>query len=150
MPSYQYRNPHDKDKTVSRSSYILMVIHIPGKVVFVLKLKRGPACHTFQWYIMSMVQYKTAISPLLTHWRYCSLALSHRCQLLGFQWTWEVASLLLPPSRTGAQQQPLGQSTEGAGYDGRHMQCRKHYPTDTWRNDNVIITSKRRRRVIFT
>ena len=26
----------------------------------------------------SMVSYKTAMSQLLTHWRYCSLALSHR------------------------------------------------------------------------
>ena len=27
---------------------------------------------------MSMALCKTAVSPLLTHWRYCSLALSHR------------------------------------------------------------------------
>ena len=26
----------------------------------------------------SMVQCKTAVSPLITHWRYCSLALSHQ------------------------------------------------------------------------
>ena len=29
-------------------------------------------------YIFSMVQCKTAVSPLLMHWRYCSLALSHQ------------------------------------------------------------------------
>ena len=28
---------------------------------------------------MSMALCKTAVSPLLTHWRYCSLVLSHRC-----------------------------------------------------------------------
>ena len=28
--------------------------------------------------IISMAQCKTAVSPLLTHWRYCSLALNHR------------------------------------------------------------------------
>ena len=28
--------------------------------------------------IISMAQYKTAVTPLLTHWSYCSLALSHR------------------------------------------------------------------------
>ena len=28
--------------------------------------------------IISMASCKTAVSPLLTHWRYCSLALSHR------------------------------------------------------------------------
>ena len=33
--------------------------------------------HAILFYI-SMVLCKTAISPLLTHWRYCSLALSHR------------------------------------------------------------------------
>ena len=43
------------------------------------------------WFIQAcdttlMVQCKTAVSPLLTHWRYCSLALSHRhvcaCKLI--------------------------------------------------------------------
>ena len=29
---------------------------------------------------MSMIKCKTAVSPLLMHWRYCSLALSHRHQ----------------------------------------------------------------------
>ena len=28
---------------------------------------------------MFMAQFKTTVSLLLTHWRYCSLALSHRC-----------------------------------------------------------------------
>ena len=28
--------------------------------------------------VISMAKFKTAISPLLTHWGYCSLALSHR------------------------------------------------------------------------
>ena len=28
--------------------------------------------------IMSVAQYKTAVSPLVMHWSYCSLALSHR------------------------------------------------------------------------
>ena len=30
------------------------------------------------WHFISMAQCKTAVSPLLTYWRYCSLALSHR------------------------------------------------------------------------
>ena len=30
---------------------------------------------------MSMAQCKTAVTPLLTHWSYCSLALSHRCNI---------------------------------------------------------------------
>ena len=30
------------------------------------------------WHVISMAQCKTAVSPLLTYWRYCSLALSHR------------------------------------------------------------------------
>ena len=29
--------------------------------------------------VMSMAQRKTAVTPLLTHWSYCSLALSHQC-----------------------------------------------------------------------
>ena len=49
---------------------IIMGISIPRKMVFALKWNPG--------YIISMALCKTAISPLLTHWRYCSLALSHR------------------------------------------------------------------------
>ena len=30
--------------------------------------------------MISMAQCKTAVSPLLTQWRYCSLALTHRCE----------------------------------------------------------------------
>ena len=44
-------------------------------------------CTTLEWHNrghsvfcrMSMASCKTAVSPLLTHWRYCSLALSLRC-----------------------------------------------------------------------
>ena len=44
MPSYQYRDSHYKDKTVSRLSIFIMEISIPIKVVFVLK--QGPGhCH---------------------------------------------------------------------------------------------------------
>ena len=35
-------------------------------------------CYLYVSKNSSMAQYKTAVSPLLTHWRYCSLALSHR------------------------------------------------------------------------
>ena len=31
---------------------------------------------------MSTTLCKTAVFPLLTHWRYCSLALSHRCDVM--------------------------------------------------------------------
>ena len=33
---------------------------------------------TMRPYIISPAQCKIAVSPLLTHWRYCSLALTHR------------------------------------------------------------------------
>ena len=46
---------------------------------------------TFQWFLpgwcnhvvmyTSMAQCKTAVSPLLMHWRYCSLALNHRMDM---------------------------------------------------------------------
>ena len=36
---------------------------------------------------MSMAYCKTAVSPLLTYWRYCSLAQSHRCDQAGFMST---------------------------------------------------------------
>ena len=40
------------------------------------------SCHrvTESLWIMSIASCKTAESPLLTHWRYCSLARSHRCE----------------------------------------------------------------------
>ena len=38
--------------------------------------------------------YKTAISPLLTHWRYCSLALRHR-HVINQAWLWiEISNLV--------------------------------------------------------
>ena len=35
-----------------------------------------------------MAQNKTVVSPLLTHWRYCSIALSHRCTFFSTQMDW--------------------------------------------------------------
>ena len=37
MPSYQYREPHDKNKTISQLSYLIMGISIPGKTIFILR-----------------------------------------------------------------------------------------------------------------
>ena len=34
-------------------------------------------------YFISMAWCKTVVSPLLTHWRYCSLALNHRYDVIG-------------------------------------------------------------------
>ena len=43
MPSYQYRDPHDNDKTVSLLSYLyIMEIPIPWKMVFKLRRALGP------------------------------------------------------------------------------------------------------------
>ena len=45
---------------------------------------------------VSMSWYKTAVTPLLTHWSYCSLTLNHRC----FSWR-ILTSRCLPPSCRG-------------------------------------------------
>ena len=48
--------------------------------------------------------YKTTVSPLLTYWRYCSLALSHRfdVQTFGVRWFFRLHTspsfMMLPPS----------------------------------------------------
>ena len=42
----------------------------------------------------SMAYCKTAISPLLTHWWYCSLELSHRVDMW-IKWTWYAATCLV-------------------------------------------------------
>ena len=57
MSSYQYRDPHVKDKTVSRPSYLLHWNPIPGKDG--LYFEAGP------WYPTSM--YKHSL------WGYCSI-----------------------------------------------------------------------------
>ena len=58
--SYQYRNSHYKDKTVIRQLYFIFMM---GKPILILNI--------------SMASFKTAATPLLTPWSYCSLALSH-------------------------------------------------------------------------
>ena len=47
--SYQYRNSHYKDKTVSWPSYLSNGNPIPGKNVFILR--RGTGCHQ-SWYVV--------------------------------------------------------------------------------------------------
>ena len=37
MSSYQYRESHYKSKTVSRPSYLLIEIPIPGEIVFIFR-----------------------------------------------------------------------------------------------------------------
>ena len=46
----------------------------------------------------SMAQCKTAVSPLLMHWRYCSLTLSHRPDLDIWGETLEVPLVQLSPN----------------------------------------------------
>ena len=41
MPSYQYTDPHVKDKTVSRKSHLQTGKPIPGKTVFILRPSPG-------------------------------------------------------------------------------------------------------------
>ena len=44
-----------------------------------------------QWIVLTkgmlLAQCKTAVSPLLMHWRYCSLALSHQCSVKRVSWS---------------------------------------------------------------
>ena len=63
MLSYQYRKSHSGDKVVKRSSY----------------LHNGISCTNE--YTISMTSCKTAVTPLLMHWSYCSLAPSHRYKI---------------------------------------------------------------------
>ena len=51
-------------------------------------------------WIILMAQCKTAVSPLLTHWRYCSLALSHQYFLVG-------PPVLLETLTTSVRDKPL-------------------------------------------
>ena len=52
----------------------------PSKIeITIIKIRRLWDCLIFIVEIpISMAQCKNAVSPLLTHWRYCSLALNHR------------------------------------------------------------------------
>ena len=54
--------------------------------------------------IMSMANCKTAVSPMLTHWRYCSPALSHRCDIVRGQLGWP--SKIHRDSNSSANQDP--------------------------------------------
>ena len=87
---------------VSRSSAATMILIIQDKQVLIFHKERFQIIGSSQcWEVLenvnisllsgnkfsklsvkSMAQCKTAVSPLLTHWRYCSLALSHQNVLL--------------------------------------------------------------------
>ena len=41
-------------------------------------LQYHSATKTLNYTFISMVQFKTAVTPLLMHWSYCSIALNHR------------------------------------------------------------------------
>ena len=43
-----------------------------------------------------MALCKIAETPLLTHWSYCSLALSHRHDVMGEQWTYIATATMIP------------------------------------------------------
>ena len=43
-----------------------------------------------------MALCKIAVTPLLTHWSYCSLALSHRHDVMGEQWTYIATATMIP------------------------------------------------------
>ena len=48
MSSYQYREPHVKDKMAPRPSYLYNANHIPGKTVFILRRGAGDT-YIRQW-----------------------------------------------------------------------------------------------------
>ena len=62
-----------------------------------IKVKDGPGRQFLYfkryhvWY-KSLVKCKVAVSPLLTHWRYCSLALSHRNNIIHQKIWWNEIS----------------------------------------------------------
>ena len=52
-------------------------ISVDGKFVIGFLLIADALVFYFSM-LISVVNFKTAVSPLLTHWRYCSLSLNHR------------------------------------------------------------------------
>ena len=77
--------------------YIYTLIHLSCRSQRATDYKQSSFCNTsFNWRgvliricrwlgarickNMSMAWCKSAVSPLLTHWRYCSLTLNHRCE----------------------------------------------------------------------
>ena len=65
MPSYQYRDPHGKDKTVSRPSIFNMEIPIPRKTVFTLR--RDPVSVDGGTIPISIQERKQCESAILRH-----------------------------------------------------------------------------------
>ena len=79
---------------VSDTKILLMPSHENGPFILIT------CCKKFHFQIpkifqlggvvidISLALCKTAVSPLLTHWRYCSLGLSPRCSFLVSKTTW--------------------------------------------------------------
>ena len=79
---------------------------------------------------MSMVWCKTAVSPLLTHWRYCSLALTHH--LCGFFKGNVNVALLRPAIQSSIYMDDEARNAVDGVIDIHHRATTAHYDFNPW------------------
>ena len=64
------------------SCQMLHFVTIHNKFRIILELDKHSKLYLNATKFLPMASSNTAVSPVLTHWSYCSLAPSHRCMLL--------------------------------------------------------------------